>query len=107
MFGDWLTCLAVSNRGPDSAPISDEPAYNYLPTQVDPLTDRTRGIDMFGTFRDMFSLVGPMMASVALNDGEMYSTGVQYLTFPASDLVDVSFDIDATAIAWVRLARLE
>ena len=104
---DWLTCLAMSNRGPDSAPISDDPAYNYLPTQEDPLTGRTRGIDMFGTFRDMFSLVGPMMASVALNDGEVYATGVQYLTFPASDLVDVTFDIDPTAIAWVRLARLE
>jgi hypothetical protein len=104
---DFLTCLMMSNRGPDSSSISDEQAYNFLPTQVDPLTDRTRGLDMFGTFRDMFSLAGPMTASIALNDGEIYGTGVQYLEFPAQDLVTVTFTVDAAALARVRLARLE
>ena len=104
---DFLTALVMSNRGPDHAPISDNPAFNFLPTQTDPLTDRTRGLDMFGTFRDMFSLTGPATASIALNDGTIYSTGVQYLLFNAEDLVDVSLQIDADALARVRIGRIE
>ncbi len=104
---DFYTALIMSNRGPDSSPITDEPAYNFLPTATDPLTDRTRGVDMFGSFRDMFYLTGPATATIEVNDGILYSTGVQYLTFDASGVVTVAIEVQPEADAWVRLVRLQ
>lgn len=104
---DFYTCLIMSNRGPDSSPITDEPAYNFLPTVVDPLTDRVRGADMFRNFRDMFQLTGPATAPIDAHDGTLFSTGVQYLTFEADGSVTVTVDVDPDAEPWVRLVRLQ
>ncbi len=106
---DFYTALVLSNRGPDGAPISDNPAYNFLPTQVDPLTERTRGANMFENFRGMFQLEGPANGFIDFNDGTIYSTGVQYLFFDAGEpgTLQVHVEIDAAAAARMRVARLQ
>ncbi|MFH1437106.1 MAG: hypothetical protein ABIJ56_15470 [Pseudomonadota bacterium] len=106
---DFYTALVLSNRGPDGAPISDNPAYNYLPTRVDPLTERTRGADMFENFRGMFQLEGPANGFIDFNDGTIYSTGVQYLFFDAGEpgTLQVHVEIDAAAAARMRVARVK
>ena len=104
---DFYTTLIVSNRGPDSAPITDDPRFNYLPTQEDPLTTRTRGADMYGSFRDMFSLSGPAYGTIEYNDGQILSTGVQYLLFTADGIADISLTVDAEAEARLRIVRVE
>ena len=106
---DFYTALVLSNRGPDGAPISANPAYNFLPTQVDPLTERTRGANMFENFRGMFQLEGPANGFIDFNDGTIYSTGVQYLFFDAEEpgTLQVHVEIDAAAAARMRVARLQ
>ena len=106
---DFYTALVLSNRGNEAAPISDNPAYNYLPTQVDPLTERTRGANMFENFRGMFQLEGPANGFIDFNDGTIYSTGVQYLFFDAEEpgTLQVHVEIDAEAAARMRVARVK
>jgi hypothetical protein len=106
---DYYTALILSNRGEDSAPISDDPRFNFLPTQTDPVTDRTRGADMFGSFREMMTATGPEWAYVDNSDGAILSTGVQYLVIDAAAAGDivVTLQVDPRAEPLLRVARLK
>jgi hypothetical protein len=110
-IADWYTAMMVDDRlDASDAPLNADPRWNYLPTQVDPLTDRVRGTTMFEDFRGMVQKTGPLIVDLAAADGIIRAGGVEYLSLTATGpgSVTVTFVGDPANVAlFVRVFRLQ
>jgi hypothetical protein len=108
MMFDFYTALAVTNRGEDGAPISDDPRWNYLPTQVDPLTDRQRGHNAYATLPRGDLMTGPVTAPLAGVDGRLFATGAEYVAIDATEAGPMTVRVTPGDLELqARLARIE
>ena len=105
----FWTAMAVSNRGSGGKPINSNAKLNFLPTTVDPITQRQRGCNLFAPFHG-FSLVGPATQEFSTADGKLRAGGGELLTLKAPAAAgQLSFQVTTTAEAkaMVRLIRVK
>jgi hypothetical protein len=107
---DFYTTLALSNRDtkPDapSAP-AQNPCFRYLPTTVDPLTQKQRGADLFARFHGS-QMNGPKLTDAHAPSGQLQPGGVEYLSLDAvPGATEIAFQVqtDPHAAARLRVAR--
>jgi hypothetical protein len=101
---DYWTTLAMSNRAGQAAPKNS--CFSYLPTVQDPLTGRTRGADLYGSFGGS-TLSGPKVHASA--DGQLRAGGgefVQIAATPGSSELALSVSADPAALPRVRIVRV-
>ena len=104
---DWFTALALTRRGPEMSVLSDDPRFNYLPVETDPLTNRVRGFDPFGSFHGM-ERSGPVIIPMSDSDQEILSSGGEILHIAGVDKEEfrLSISADEEADLRVRVVRI-
>jgi hypothetical protein len=80
---DFWTTLAASNREDVGGVAPTNPCFAYLPTQIDPVTDRQRGANVFAEFHGQ-QMNGPKVQALADADGSLLAGGVEYLQVDAT-----------------------
>lgn len=108
MLWNFYTALAVTNRGADLGPISVEPAYNYLPTAVDPLTGKQRGFNAYAPLH-MGAMTGPATVAYGQETGQLRLTGVNYVLLAPGRVgwLELTAEGMPDADCRVRLARIK
>jgi hypothetical protein len=104
---DFYTTLALSNREQDGAAPAANPCYQYLPTQLDPITQKQRGADLFAKFHGS-QMQGPKLGSASAPDGQLLTGGVDYLTLDASvgsPELSLAIQLDPQSAPRLRIAR--
>lgn len=104
---DFYTTLAMSNREQTSggaAPTNR--CFSYLPTQIDPITGKQRGANLFARFHGMG------MSGVAMTDatrGTVRAGGASYakVSAVAGGSLPLSVKVDPRSAPRVRVGRLE
>jgi hypothetical protein len=103
---DFYTALAMSNRDEAGGAAPSNACFSYLPTQVDPITGKQRGADLFARFHGMG------MNGVAMTDassGKVRAGGAAYVTVaPTSGgaPLPITVRVDPRAAPRVRIGRL-
>jgi hypothetical protein len=103
---DFYTALAMSNRDEAGGVAPTNACFSYLPVQIDPVTGKQRGADVFAKYH------GTQMNGVAVakgTSGTVRAGGVAYATIspPASGApMSVAVTVDAKASPRVRIGRL-
>jgi hypothetical protein len=109
---DFYTALALSNREQEgreqegAAPAAN-PCFRYLPTQLDPITQKQRGADLFAKFHGS-QMQGPKLGSATAPDGQLLTGGVDYLTLDAtagSPELSLALQLDPQSAPRLRIAR--
>ena len=106
---DFYTALALTNRGLDHGPITDNTSFNYLPTQQDPITGRQRGFDAYAPLHGM-SMRGPAFVNLNDADGILGSTGIEYVQIAAlrsEPIVTVRVESSTEDALKVRIVRIQ
>jgi hypothetical protein len=103
---DFYTTLAMSNRDRVGGSAPTNPCFGYLPTQIDPITGKQRGADIFG------SVHGMPMGGVAMTDaraGTVRAGGAAYVTLPggAATRQSLRVSVDPAALPRVRIGRIK
>lgn len=103
----FWTALAVSNRRSGGELVNRDKRYAYLPTTTDPLTQRTRGCDLFLSFHAS-SLTGPATQDIEKADGKLRPGGGELLTLTPDkgDQLELQLTTDPRAKAKARLIRV-
>lgn len=99
---DWYTALVVDGRVEN-----DNPAYNFEPREVDPVTGYEFGVDMYALIHGWLQLEGPELQKIDRNDGELRSGGVEYLQAELTEAGTISVAVDPEAKAVARLLRVD
>lgn len=99
---DFFTALVVSGRVEN-----DDPAYNFQPRVVDPVTGYEFGVDMYALVHGWLQLEGPELQKFERNDGELRDGGVEYLKLELEEPGLVSLPVDPDAKARARLLRVD
>jgi hypothetical protein len=106
---DFYTALALSNREQAGGVPATNGCFRYLPTRVDPITQKQRGADLFARFHGS-QMQGPKLGDARAADEALLPGGVEYLTLDASigkPELPVSIRVDPASAPRVRLARLQ
>jgi hypothetical protein len=106
---DFYTTLALSNREDEQETQPEEPAlpaqnpcFRYLPTAIDPLTQKQRGANLFARFHGS-QMSGPQLTDAHTPSGELESGGVQYLSLEAAPgTAELAFQVQTEPHAAVR-----
>lgn len=103
---DFYTALALSNREETGTAAAANPCFQYLPTSVDPVTQKQRGANLFARFHGS-QMQGPRFGDARAADGTLLLGGVEYLTLEASTPeTTFSVQVDPASIPRLRIARL-
>lgn len=108
MVNDFWTAMAISNRKAGGELVTDDPRYSFLPTTVDPLTERQRGCDLFAPFHGM-SLPGPTTQELSAADGKLRPGGAELLTLrpeEGASRLSITLQTDPASKAVARLIRI-
>jgi hypothetical protein len=103
---DFYTALAMSNRDEVGGVAPANPCFAYLPTQIDPVTGKQRGADVFAKFHGM------QMNGVAMTDthaGTIHPGGAAFVTVaPAASGAPLALtvNVDPALAPRVRVGRL-
>ncbi|MEZ4224756.1 MAG: hypothetical protein R3B13_27640 [Polyangiaceae bacterium] len=108
---DFWTTLAASNRDVAAAGgvAPTNSCFAYLPTQLDPLTARQRGANLFAEFHGQ-QMNGPHVQALADADGSLRAGGAEFVQVDASPgqgELDVSITADVAASPRVRVLRVQ
>ncbi len=106
---DFYTTLALSNGEKGGATAPKNPCFAYLPTQLDPVTGKQRGADLYASFHGQ-SMKGPKTQPLEAADGSIRAGGVEYLTLsaePGTKETRIQLTTDGAALPRVRVARLQ
>jgi len=104
---DFYTALALSNRDQAGGAPATNPCFQYLPTRVDPITQKQRGADLFARFHGS-QMQGPKLGSAQAPDGQLLSGGVDYLSLDAtagSPDLSLAVQLDPRSAPRVRILR--
>lgn len=104
---DFYTALALSNRDQDGGAPAANPCFQYLPTSIDPITQKQRGANLFARFHGS-RMQGPKRGSATAPDGQLLPGGVDYLALDAtagSAELSLSVQLDPQSAPRVRIAR--
>lgn len=99
---DWFTALVVSGRVEN-----DDPAYNFQPRVVDPVTGYEFGVDMYALIHGWLQLAGPEVQKFDRNDGNIRAGGVEYLQGDFEGGSTIMVPVHSDAVARARLLRIE
>jgi hypothetical protein len=103
---DFYTALALSNREEAGAAPAANPCFQYLPTSVDPVTQKQRGANLFAHFHGS-QMQGPQLGDARAPDGTLLTGGVEYLSLEASaPETSFSLQLEPTSMPRLRIARL-
>jgi len=109
---DFYTALALSNREDSPSPgavAADNSCFRFLPTTLDPMTQKQRGANVFARFHGS-QMEGPrLVEGRSAPVGELRAGGVKYLAFDATvgaPEMPISLQLDPNALPRVRIARL-
>lgn len=101
---DFYTALAMSNREEAGGVAPASSCFAYRPTQVDPITGKQRGANLFARFH------GSQMPGVAMTDarsGTLRLGGATFITLsPTAGQLPLTVRVDPTAAPRVRVARI-
>ncbi len=104
---DWFTALALSHRGADQGPLSQDPRFNYLPTLEDSLTGKQRGFNPYAEFHGM-AMTGPATEEISRADGRLFGSGVEILRWrPEAGTQPLELSPDEGKQLKLRLLRLK
>ncbi len=98
---DWYTCLMVTGRVDNP-----NPAWNYQPRVVDPITGYSFGVDPYADVYG-WQMTGPLVQDWAAADGKIYAGGVEYLQTTTTGATTLSMPVDPAAMAKARVLRVE
>ncbi|MEO8182499.1 MAG: hypothetical protein ABI895_26985 [Deltaproteobacteria bacterium] len=104
---DFYTALALSNRDQAGDARATNPCFQYLPTLVDPITQKQRGADLFARFHGS-QMQGPKLGSAQAPDGQLLPGGVDYLSLDAtagSPDLRLAVQLDPQSAPRIRIAR--
>jgi hypothetical protein len=105
---DFYTALALSNREDTGTAAAANPCFQYLPTSIDPVTQKQRGANLFARFHGS-QMQGPKFGEARTPDGTLLKGGVEYLTLDASTpefTPEFSVQVDPASLPRLRIARL-
>ena len=104
---DFYTALALSNREDAGTAAAANPCFQYLPTSIDPVTQKQRGANLFARFHGS-QMQGPKLGDARAPDGKLLTGGVDYLTIEASSPeTSFSIQLDPASMPRLRIARLQ
>jgi hypothetical protein len=83
VIADFYTAVALSNGDANGAAKPLNPCFAYLPTEIDPITGKQRGANLFTPFHGQ-AMKGPAMQTLAKADKKIRAGGVEYLTIDAT-----------------------
>jgi hypothetical protein len=107
---DFYTTLALSNRDQSRDAPAAPPAngcFRYLPTALDPVTQKQRGADLFASFHGI-QMTGPKLADATAPNGSVRAGGVVYIPLDATagePELAVRLQSDPRAALRARIAR--
>jgi len=105
---DFYTALVLSNREQAGGVAATNACFRYLPTSLDPITQKQRGADLFARFHGS-QMQGPQLGDARAPDGALLPGGVEYLTLDASTAatdLPLTIQLDPASAPRVRIARL-
>lgn len=105
---DFFSALALSGREQAGGAAPGNPCFAFLPTVVDPVTGKQRGMNTFASFHGS-RMTGPALGDAAAPDGKLRAGGIEYLTLGASSgASEVAFEleVDPGAEARLRIGRV-
>lgn len=106
---DFFSALALSGREQAGGAAPNNPCFSFLPTVVDPVTGKQRGMNTFAAFHGS-RMTGPAFDDAATPDGKLRAGGVEYLTLggsPGASEVAFELEVDPAAEARLRIGRLQ
>lgn len=98
---DWYTAIMVTGRV-----TNDNPAWNYQPRVVDPITGYSFGVDPWSDIYG-WQMTGPLVQDWDAADGKLYAGGVEYLQVTVTEASTLSMPVDPAAMARGRVLRVE
>jgi hypothetical protein len=104
---DFFTALAMSNREEAGGVAPSNGCFAFLPTLLDPVTQRQRGANLFASFHGQ-RMNGPRVGTVSAPDGKLRAGGVEYLELAAAAGVNelaVTVRVDPQALPRLRVGR--
>jgi len=109
LAADFWTSLAISNRSVETGVTQQNPCFSYLPTTVDTVTGRQRGVDLFGSIHGQ-PMSGPALQPLGATGGSLLAGGgelVELTAQPGQGSLRFTLSTDATTPVRVRLARVQ